>query len=197
MEPMPSQVRNHHSQNNQEAHLERALAFQKAAIHHGPSNVWLPIICLASSYCRWQMSPFLFLIKRLLMTKVRTPGSPWYHSPLETIWINSRTSDISASCARTSHYKQQAFISPRTRALPIQSLHALRFQISETQLGQWHHHCSHYMQRRHVTRDRVSAIVYRSPLRHWALCRIYYHCIVHIYSLPLVCNCMTRLYVRD
>jgi len=56
MEPSPSQVRNHYSQNNPEAHVERALAFKKAANVHRPSNVWLSIISLAASYCGWLMS---------------------------------------------------------------------------------------------------------------------------------------------
>jgi len=57
MEPTPSQFRNHHSQNNQEPCLERALAFKKAANLHCPSKVCIPIICLHASYCGWQMSP--------------------------------------------------------------------------------------------------------------------------------------------
>jgi len=57
MEPTPSQVRNHYSQKNQEAHLERALAFKKATNLHFPSNVCLPIICLHASYCRCLISP--------------------------------------------------------------------------------------------------------------------------------------------
>jgi len=42
MEPTASQVRNHYSQKNQEAHLERALAraLQKTANLHCQSNVW-------------------------------------------------------------------------------------------------------------------------------------------------------------
>jgi len=43
MEPMPSQVRNHYSQKNQEAHLERVLTFRKAANLHCPSKDRLPI----------------------------------------------------------------------------------------------------------------------------------------------------------
>jgi len=39
-----------------------------------------------------------------------------------------------------------------------------------------------------MTRGRVSASVYRSPLRHLDLYRISYHLILHIYSLALVCN---------
>jgi len=44
MEPMASLVRNHYSQKNQEAHLERALAraLQKTANFHSQSNVWTP-----------------------------------------------------------------------------------------------------------------------------------------------------------
>jgi len=57
MEPMPSMVRNHYSQKNQEAHLERALAFKKAANLHCPSNVGLPIICLHASCCGRLISP--------------------------------------------------------------------------------------------------------------------------------------------
>jgi len=54
---MPSQVRNHYSQKNQAAHLERALAFKKAADLHSPSNLCLPIICLHASYYGWLISP--------------------------------------------------------------------------------------------------------------------------------------------
>jgi hypothetical protein len=44
MEPTASQVRNHYSQKNQEAHLERALAraLQKTANLHSQSNVLTP-----------------------------------------------------------------------------------------------------------------------------------------------------------
>jgi hypothetical protein len=44
MEPMPSQVRNHYSQKNQEAHLASALAFKKEANLCFPFNDCLPII---------------------------------------------------------------------------------------------------------------------------------------------------------
>jgi len=39
-----------------------------------------------------------------------------------------------------------------------------------------------------VTRGRVSASVYSSPLRHLDRYRISYHYILHIYSLALICN---------
>jgi len=61
MEPTPSQVRNHYSQKNQEAHLARALAFKKAASHHFPSNVCFPMICLRASYYGWLISPISFM----------------------------------------------------------------------------------------------------------------------------------------
>jgi len=51
MEPTPSQVRNHYSQKNEQACLERAVVFKKATNLHCPSNVCLPIICLRASYC--------------------------------------------------------------------------------------------------------------------------------------------------
>jgi len=57
METMPSQVMNHYSQKNQEAHRERALAFKKAANLHCPSNVCLRIVCICASYCGWLISP--------------------------------------------------------------------------------------------------------------------------------------------
>jgi len=53
---MPSQGRNHYSQEKQEAHLESAHAFKKTAYLHCPSNVSIPTICLSTLYCRWQMS---------------------------------------------------------------------------------------------------------------------------------------------
>jgi hypothetical protein len=55
---MPSQVRNHHLQNNQEAHLERALAFKTAANLQCTSNVCLPITCPPASYWGWLISLF-------------------------------------------------------------------------------------------------------------------------------------------
>jgi len=57
MEPTPSQVRNHYSQKNQEAHLERALTFKKATSLHCSSNVCLPIICLCQSCYGRLISP--------------------------------------------------------------------------------------------------------------------------------------------
>jgi len=57
MEPSPSQVRNHASEENQEAHPERALVFKKASILHCQSNVCPPVICLRASYCGWLISP--------------------------------------------------------------------------------------------------------------------------------------------
>jgi hypothetical protein len=39
MEPTSNQVRNHYSPKNEEAHLERVLAFKKEANLHYPSNV--------------------------------------------------------------------------------------------------------------------------------------------------------------
>jgi len=57
MEPTPRQVRNHYAQKNQEAHLERALAFKKAANLHCPSNVSLPIIFLCTVCYGWLKSP--------------------------------------------------------------------------------------------------------------------------------------------
>jgi len=53
---MPSQMRNHYSQRNQEAHLQTALAFKKAANVHCPTNVCLPIVCLYELYCGRQTS---------------------------------------------------------------------------------------------------------------------------------------------
>ena len=46
MEPTASQVRNHYSQKNQAAHLERALAraSQKTSNLHCQSNVWTPTL---------------------------------------------------------------------------------------------------------------------------------------------------------
>ena len=61
MDPLPSQVRTHYSQKNQEAHLERALAFKKAANLPWPSNVCHPIICLCALYCGWLLSPISVL----------------------------------------------------------------------------------------------------------------------------------------
>ena len=48
-----------------------------------------------------------------------------------------------------------------------------------------------------MTRGRVSASVYRSPLRHLDLYRISYHYTLHIYSLALVCNRITISYVCE
>jgi len=57
MELTPSQVRNHYSPKNLEAHQDGALAFKKATNLHCPSNVCSPIFCLRASYCRWLISP--------------------------------------------------------------------------------------------------------------------------------------------
>jgi hypothetical protein len=43
LEPMPSKVQSHYSQKNQEAHLDRALAFKKGANLLCPSNDGLPL----------------------------------------------------------------------------------------------------------------------------------------------------------
>ena len=56
MKPMPSQVTNHYSQMNPEAHLERSLAYNKAADLHYPSNAFRPIICLCAADSRVLMS---------------------------------------------------------------------------------------------------------------------------------------------
>ena len=61
MEPTPSQLRNHYSQKNQKAHLEKALTFKKAANLHCPTNVCLPIVCLHWSYYGWLRSPISLL----------------------------------------------------------------------------------------------------------------------------------------
>ena len=63
MEPTPSQVRNHHSQTNQEAHLQRALEFQNAANLHCPTNVCLPIIRHCALCCGWPISPISSLTR--------------------------------------------------------------------------------------------------------------------------------------
>jgi len=57
MEPTPSQVRNHYSQKNQEAHSERILPFKQVANLHCPSSVCHPVTCHRASYGRWPMSP--------------------------------------------------------------------------------------------------------------------------------------------
>jgi len=57
MEPMPCQVSNHYWKKNQEAHLERALTFKKAANLHCPSNEYLPTICLCTLDWGWLMHP--------------------------------------------------------------------------------------------------------------------------------------------
>jgi hypothetical protein len=51
MEPKPGQVKNHYSLNIQEAHIDRELAFKKAANVRCLSNVCLPISYLSASYC--------------------------------------------------------------------------------------------------------------------------------------------------
>jgi hypothetical protein len=61
MEPMPSQVRNHYSQKNQEALLERALTFNNAANLRCPSYVCLWKICHCALCCWWLLSPISLL----------------------------------------------------------------------------------------------------------------------------------------
>jgi len=60
MEPMPSQVKNHYSQTNQEAHHERTLALKQAAKLQCPSNVSLWCIFLHVLYCPGPLSPISF-----------------------------------------------------------------------------------------------------------------------------------------
>jgi len=64
IEPMPSQVRNHYSQKNQEVHLERALAFKKAVNLCCPSIVCLPIIVHHASHIMlWMTNVADFIIE--------------------------------------------------------------------------------------------------------------------------------------
>jgi hypothetical protein len=57
MEPMPSQVRNHYSQNNQEGHIEWAYAFKQATNLHFQWYHYVWMICLRVSCHRWGISP--------------------------------------------------------------------------------------------------------------------------------------------
>jgi len=68
-------------------------------------------------------------------------------------------------CARTSHYALHGFHCQRKRAVPILSLHTLRFQILEIYLRQRHHHCSNAKSHPSST-NYPSLTVHHSP-RHW------------------------------
>jgi len=63
MELTPSQVRNHHSQMNDEAQLETALAFKFAAYLHSPCHVCHSNIHLGGLYYGWLMSTISFTMR--------------------------------------------------------------------------------------------------------------------------------------
>jgi hypothetical protein len=75
MEPTPCQVRNRYSQQNQAAHLDRALAFKKAANVDCPSNVSLPMICLRTPYCRYLMSETSLM--KQVNDNIQESGADW------------------------------------------------------------------------------------------------------------------------
>ena len=93
MEHTPSQVRNHYSQMNQEAHLERALAFNTAANLHCPSNVCISIMCLHPSYCRWLMS-LISLVKENDDTDWENGHDASEDTGESTIWSNIEEDDF-------------------------------------------------------------------------------------------------------
>jgi len=104
-------------------------------------------------------------IWRSVMTKVRTLESlPYCQTSKKTIRITNRRSCFKARRAGTCHYKVQAFHCQRNGAVPILSLHALRFQLPEIQLGQWHHHCSNAKSQSSST-NYPSLMVHHPPRR--------------------------------
>jgi len=141
MEPTPSQVRNHYSQKNQEAHLEKALAFNKEAKFRSPSTVCLPlriVHCVTDDYCPrfhyW--SRMTIPIRSSVMVRLTTLQSPPYPpTSKKMIWINNNWSCFWARRTGTSSYELQGFHCQSNRAVPIQLLHTLRFQIAEIHLA--------------------------------------------------------------
>jgi hypothetical protein len=149
MEPTPSQVRNHYSRKNQEACLERALtsrnqpiivvhqkfAFQLSAFLNRIADDW---------YLRFQYYVRMTRpMRTLVLTTVWTMESPSCHpTSKNTMWIIYRRSFIAVRHAGISHYALQGFHPQRIWAMPILSLHALRFQILDIYLRQWHYQSS-------------------------------------------------------
>jgi hypothetical protein len=78
-----------------------------------------------------------------MLMKLKTPESPPYRLiPKKTILVINWRMCFQARRAGTSHCELQGIHGQRNGAVLILLLHALRFQLSEIQLGQWHHHCS-------------------------------------------------------
>jgi len=171
MEHTPSQVKNHYFRNNQEAHLERALAFKKAANLHCPSSVCLASICLRASYCGWLIS----------LISIMYPDDKTYqeigddNSDTGESSISSNIEEDDLDCQQvvlhpdqapgTSHYALQGFHCHRNRAVLILSLDAFCFQIPEINLRQWHHHCSNA--KSHPASTNYPSLTVQHPPGHW------------------------------
>jgi len=105
-------------------------------------------------------------IRRTVMTKARTPESlPYEQTTKKKIWIINKSSFIYLRCAGLSHYALQGFHCQRAGAGPILSLHALRCQIPEIYLPQWHHHCSNANSQPSLTN--FPSLTVHHPARHW------------------------------
>jgi len=111
MKPPPSQVRNHYSQKNQEAHHHKALAFKKGANLCCPSNVCFPscIVCCdmddsCSRFPHW--SRITTPIRSSVMVKVKTlESSPYRPISNKTIWITHRRFYFLARRVGTIHHE--------------------------------------------------------------------------------------------
>jgi len=105
-------------------------------------------------------------IRGLVMMTVTTLANPPHHlTSKKTIWIINRRSFILVRRDRTSHYALQGFHCQRNGAVLILSLHALRFQIPEICLRQWHNHCSNT--KCHPSSTKYSSRIVHHPPGHW------------------------------
>jgi len=153
MEPTPSQVRNDYSQKNQKKQHERALAFNKAVNYHFPSNVCCPVMCLPTSPYRWLIS-LIWLMKQDDVTDQNISDDARdgdsVHTGWSTLSSNIEQADFDdqqgvlcvGQVGGLTCYKAQGFHHQRNEAMPILTLHAPCFQLSDIHPGQLHHHCS-------------------------------------------------------
>jgi len=103
MESMPSLVKNHYSQKNREAHLERALAFMTEANLDCPQNVCHPIICLRALYYGWLISLIWLMNQDEHQQQLKFPSeTPGCSGLLWRLWRNLIPSDGEFHATRPS-----------------------------------------------------------------------------------------------
>jgi len=152
VERMTSQVRNHYSQKNQEAHPGRALAFKKEANLRCPSNVCLPIIFDGGLCYGWPMSGISVLKKdddtnpEIVDDDSKDPGESTLSSVIEEDELDHHQVVLLLGRARQDMLLSVTWVpQPKKRSCTdtvIAHPPLPNSQIPEIQLGQWHHHCS-------------------------------------------------------